>query len=99
MGGETPISGAVRLGTTTTGANGLFTFTTGYTCTAGQYVYITASGGDLSNGNNVINNQEVQIAALGSCSNFVGSAAPRPWSRSTSTRSRLLPPHTRWATL
>ncbi len=69
------ILGAVQLGTTTTTAGGQFTFTTGYTCATGQFVYVTATGGDVSNGNNIINNQEVQIAALGSCANFSNAAA------------------------
>jgi hypothetical protein len=59
----------------TTGANGLFSFATGYSCTnANDFLYITVTGGDVSNGGNVINNNEVQIAALGSCANFATTA-------------------------
>ena len=62
---------AVQLATTTSTAGGAFHFNAGsYTCAAGQYVYVTSTGGDVSDGNNIINNQEVQIAALGSCSHF-----------------------------
>ncbi len=68
-------SGAVKLGTTTTGSGGTFRFTTGYTCAAGQFVYITATGGDVSNGSNMINNNQVQLAAVGSCANLATAAA------------------------
>jgi hypothetical protein len=66
-------SAAVQLGSTTSGSGGSFSFTTGYTCTPGQFVYITATGGDVSNGSNMINNNQVQIAAVGSCANFASA--------------------------
>jgi hypothetical protein len=63
-------SAAVKLASTTSGSGGGFSFTTGYTCTPGQFVYVTATGGDVSNGNNMVNNNQVQLAAVGSCDNF-----------------------------
>jgi len=61
---------------TTTLANGLFTLPTGYSCTSSNdFLYITVTGGDVSNGGGIINNNEVQIAALGSCANFATTVA------------------------
>lgn len=66
---------AIKLATTTTGPGGGFSFPQNYTCTSGQFSYITATGGDVSNGGKIINNQQVQIAAIGSCSYFSSAAA------------------------
>ena len=56
---------------------GNFTFTTGYTCDPGQFVYATSTGGDVTNGSSspVINPNLVLIAAMGSCSSFATAAA------------------------
>jgi hypothetical protein len=59
---------SIVLATTTTSGSGGFSFTTGsYVCDSLQYVYITATGGNTGAG---VNTQSVQIAPLGSCSNF-----------------------------
>ena len=65
-------TGAVQLATTTTTPTGSFTFTPGYTCAPGQFVYITATGGNVSGSvaNPITNNTYIEVAALGSCSNF-----------------------------
>lgn len=65
-------SAAKVLATATTGTLGGFNFTgQTYTCAPDEYVYITATGGDAGSG---ANPQSVQMAALGSCSNFQTSA-------------------------
>ena len=70
-------SNAKQLATTTTATGGGFSFTTGYTCDSGQFVYITATGGDVNNNPSasITNNNVVLMAALGSCSNFATSGA------------------------
>jgi len=69
--------GAQQLATATTGIGGGFSFTAGsYTCAPGQFAYLTSTGGDASDGGGTeINNNLVMVAALGSCSNFSGTAA------------------------
>ena len=70
-------SSAAKLGSTSTDNNGNFTFTTGYTCAGGQYVYVTSTGGNVSGSTTspIINNNVVLVAALGSCSNFSSGTA------------------------
>ncbi len=53
--------------TVTTNAQGNFSITNDYTCPAGSYVYITASGGDPGLGTGT-NSNIALMAALGSCS-------------------------------
>jgi len=61
--------------TTTSNPGGTFSLASGYSCTnANDYLYITITGGDVSNGSGIINNNEVQIAALGSCATFSGNS-------------------------
>ena len=45
-------SGATSLATTTSGANGSFSFSNAYACTTGQYLYITSVGGGTAAGPN-----------------------------------------------
>lgn len=61
---------------TASSPGGNFSFTTGYTCTPGNFVYVTSTGGDTSNGaaTAVINRNLILAAALGPCSSF-GTAA------------------------
>jgi hypothetical protein len=65
---------ATSLATTTTDANGNFNFNSkSYTCAANSFVYITSTGGTVSGyggSNPVVNNNLVEIAALGPCSDF-----------------------------
>jgi hypothetical protein len=65
-------SSAVQLATTTTAVGGRFSFTPGYTCAGGQYVYLTSTGGDVADNPSspITNNNVVLMAALGSCSHF-----------------------------
>jgi hypothetical protein len=63
---------SIALATTKTTGAGSFAFTAGsYTCDSSQFVYITATGGNTGAG---ANTQSVQIAPLGSCSNFQTTA-------------------------
>jgi len=63
------VAGTV-LGTTTTGANGVFSFTSTETaCPSGQQAYIVAAGGKT--GSNATNSAALLMAALGPCSNLV----------------------------
>jgi len=70
---------SIKLASTTTANDGSFSFTPGTygvgtspaafpSCSSNQFLYITATGG--LTGSNVANNQEVLMAALGSCSHF-----------------------------
>ena len=53
-----------RMQTVTSGASGNFSFTGGYACPAGQFLYLTSSGGNTGAGTN---NLAVLVAALGRC--------------------------------
>jgi hypothetical protein len=58
---------SIVLATTMSNSTGSFGFTaSSYTCDSNQYIYITATGGNTGSG---VNNQSVQIAPLGICSN------------------------------
>jgi len=62
---------------TSSSPGGNFSFTTGYTCTSGNFVYATSTGGDVTNGSSspMINPNLVMVSAMGSCSNFSTAAA------------------------
>jgi len=69
---------AKELASTTTGANGIFSFNTppqNYTCVSNQFAYITLTGGDVTDnsGSPMINNNLVMMAAIGPCSNLSSS--------------------------
>lgn len=60
----------------TTGSTGNFSITGDYTCDAGSYVYITASGGNPGLSPSTTNNPQIALmAVLGSCSNLLASGA------------------------
>jgi hypothetical protein len=70
-------SAGLSLGTATTGANGGFTFATGYTCTSTEYAYMVVTepaSMNTTTGDTAQNANGVLMAALGSCSNL-GSAS------------------------
>jgi len=64
----TPLQEATQKGASTgqdTDAGGNFSFAGGYTCPAGQFVYLVSSGGNT--GANAVNPNAVLVAALGRC--------------------------------
>jgi hypothetical protein len=67
---------ATKLATTTSGVGGSFAFTQTYTCASGEFVYLTATGGDVTNGSAspMYNPNLVMVAALGPCSYFPNAA-------------------------
>jgi len=56
-----------------TGSTGTFTFTGGYNCPAGQFVYLVAAGGNT--GANAVNSNAVLVAALGRCEDLFSGGA------------------------
>jgi len=74
-GNHTTGTTSIQLATTTTSDGGNFRFSTSYTCASGQFAYITATGGDVTNhsGSPKINNNLVLMAALGPCSSVSSS--------------------------
>jgi hypothetical protein len=61
------------LATATTDANGNFSFTTGYTCPAGQQAYVIAAGGNPGLTTGTDNSAMVMMAAIGPCSGLSSS--------------------------
>lgn len=59
------------LQTATSDAGGNFTFAGGYTCPAGQFAYVVASGGKT--GANNVNPNSVLLDAIGTCANLSAS--------------------------
>lgn len=69
--GATPGTIAVSISTTTSDANGAFTFPTSAgpaNCPAGDVVYVTAAGGFPSGNTGLLNQQMLEAAVLGDCS-------------------------------
>lgn len=70
---STYTSAAKVLETQTSNSYGYFTFDTNWTCTAGQYAYMTVTGGQTISGQT--NNNVVQVGVIGPCSTLTANAA------------------------
>lgn len=70
-------SSAATLGTTTTDANGNFTFNQTYTCSSSkEYAYITVTGGHSSNlTGSTANGSIIQVGVIGTCATLAADYA------------------------